>query len=82
MKNLLLTFDLEEFVCPAERKLGISKERLFDVSREGLKNIIKLLKENKIREKIPVIIVFNDSLKLFLDNKNPAHVIAAKTPTL
>ena len=49
MKNLLLTFDLEEFVCPAERKLGISKERLFEVSRYGLKNIIRILKENNIR---------------------------------
>ena len=49
MKSLLLTFDLEEFVCPAERKLGIPKERLFEVSREGLKNIIKILIDNNIR---------------------------------
>src|SRR3989344_6895581 len=49
MKSLLLTFDLEEFVCPAERNLNISKERLFEVSREGLKNILKVLKNNNIK---------------------------------
>src|SRR3989339_677111 len=57
MKSLLLTFDLEEFVCPAERKLGIPKERLFEVSREGLKNIIKILLSINI-----FIIFFNPSL--------------------
>ena len=74
MKNLLLTFDLEEFVCPAERKLGISKERLFEVSRYGLKNIIRILKENNIRATFFTTYEFanknKDLIKILVKNRN------------
>ena len=74
MKSLLLTFDLEEFVCPAERKLGIPKERLFEVSREGLKNIIKILIDNNIRATFFTTYEFanknKDLIKILVKNGN------------
>lgn len=49
MKTCLLTFDLEEFVAPKERGVGIPERRLFEVSIEGLKNLVQLLNKNNIK---------------------------------
>ncbi len=49
MKHLLLTLDLEEFVCPAEIGMKIKKERLFEVSREGLKNVMPIIDKHNIK---------------------------------
>lgn len=43
MKYLLLTFDLEEFVTPAEMGMNVSKKKLFDISLLGFRNLVKLL---------------------------------------
>ena len=46
MRNIMITFDLEEFVTPAEIGMDINKEILFKLSLEGLTNIINLLKKH------------------------------------
>ncbi len=46
MKNLILTFDLEEFVTPAEIGLNIDKAILFNISLRGFDNIINLLEKH------------------------------------
>ena len=46
MYNLMITFDLEEFVTPVEIGMNIDKDILFKLSLEGLTNIINLLKKH------------------------------------
>jgi len=48
MKYLLLTFDLEQFVVPIERKIAYNVEELFRVSYNGTHKIIKLLDKHQI----------------------------------
>jgi len=48
-RYLLLTFDLEEFVRPLEMGIGYSKDALFETSKEGFNEIIKILDEFKIK---------------------------------
>ncbi len=50
MENLILTFDLEEFVTPLEVGMNVGKEELFDISLEGFRNLIEILdKHPKIK---------------------------------
>ena len=46
--KLLLTFDLEEFVAN-EFGLNIEKNKLFEISKKGFNEILKLLKKHKVK---------------------------------
>jgi len=48
MKTILLTFDLEEFDLPKENKIKIEEEKMYEISLDGLNNILNLLKKNNI----------------------------------
>jgi len=48
-KTILLSFDLEEFDFPRERKEEISDKKMFEVSFNGLIKIIGLLRKLKIK---------------------------------
>lgn len=47
-KNILLTFDLEEFDLPLEYHEQISPARQIEVSRQGLKNLLKILSKQQV----------------------------------
>ncbi len=49
MKYLLLTFDLEELVFPKENNIPFPEEDAFKISEEGLKKILRLLDNRKIK---------------------------------
>ena len=49
MKKVMLSFDVEEFDFPRERKVEISLEEGVKVSSEGLLKILKVCKENKVK---------------------------------
>ena len=49
MKKVMLSFDVEEFDFPRERKVEISLDEGVKVSSEGLLKILKVCKENKVK---------------------------------
>jgi len=48
MKNILLTFDVEEFDLPREFNLNIPDKDMLEISKEGLINILALLEKHQI----------------------------------
>ena len=49
MKEILLTFDIEEFDLPLEFGEKISEEEQFEISRKGTEKILELLDKNDIK---------------------------------
>ena len=49
MKNILLTFDIEEFDLPLEFGRNISDEEQFNISKKGTEIILELLERNNIQ---------------------------------
>ena len=49
MKSILLTFDLEEFDLPKEYYLNITEKEMYEISLEGLNNLLNILNRNKIK---------------------------------
>ena len=45
---ILLTFDLEEFDLPLEYNIEINQQTQLDISTKGLKNLLDVLKRNKV----------------------------------
>lgn len=48
-KKILLNFDLEEFVIPIEQAISYDKERLFEISKQGLLRIMGVLNQAQIK---------------------------------
>ena len=48
MKNILLTFDVEEFDLPREHSIYLTTEQEFKISKQGLISILELLSKHKI----------------------------------
>ena len=71
-KNILLTFDLEEFDLPLEYNNHISDENQIKVSRDGLKEILKLLGMHKIPA------TFFVTAKFAIANKNAIKQLSKK----
>ena len=73
-KYLLLTFDIEEFVCASEFGLDTSKDRAFEVGRNGLLNIMKVLKDNNLKATFFTTLEFaqknKDLLQQLISNNN------------
>jgi len=49
IKTILLTFDVEEFDLPLEFGREISKEKQFEISRDGTEKVLSLLENQKIK---------------------------------
>src|SRR3989344_1615565 len=49
IKNILLTFDIEEFDLPLEFGKEISEEKQFKISKDGTEKIINFLQEKNIK---------------------------------
>ena len=71
-KNILLSFDLEEFDIPEEYGQKLSEKEKFDVSSEGLKIVLKILDKLKIRA------TFFTTANFALHNKKIVKEIAKK----
>ena len=48
MKSVLLTFDVEEFDLPKEFNCQISEKKMYETSKEGLLNLVNLLRKHNI----------------------------------
>src|SRR3989344_7853133 len=49
MKQILLTFDIEEFDLPLEFGVKITEEEQFETSRIGTQKILELLDKNNVK---------------------------------
>jgi len=49
MKSILLTFDLEEFDLPLEFNQDIEENQMYEISKEGLDNLLILLTKHNIK---------------------------------
>lgn len=48
MKSILLTFDLEEFDLPLEFNQDIDEDEMYEISEQGLNNLLKILNKHNI----------------------------------
>src|SRR3989344_921069 len=71
-KNILLTFDLEEFDLPLEYHEEISDKEQIGISRNGLKNLLKILNKQQ------VIATFFVTAKFALANKKLVKQLSKK----
>src|SRR3989344_2943151 len=49
IKNILLTFDIEEFDLPLELGKDISENEQFEISKGGTEEVLELLYKNNLR---------------------------------
>jgi len=49
MKSILLTFDLEEFDIPREYSQNIGEEEMFEISKKGLLNLLKIIEKYDLK---------------------------------
>ena len=76
MKNLLLTFDLEEFDLPLEYGIKLSEKEQLRISYLGLLNILKILEVNNVRATFFVTYNFASHFPNALKNIAKKHEIA------
>jgi peptidoglycan/xylan/chitin deacetylase (PgdA/CDA1 family) len=76
-KTILLTFDLEEFDLPQERGIAISKERQLDVALEGLRTVLRLLKETEINVTFFTTAYFASQFPEMIKQMSESHEIAS-----
>ena len=93
-KDILLTFDLEEFDLPEEYNIPINKEEQLNVTTQGLKNLLTLLDKYNIQATFFTTAYYaikNPDLIKLISNKheiashmfyhsnyNPTHIIESK----
>lgn len=77
MKNILLTFDLEEFNLPREFGQKISEKQMFEISKEGLINILKILEKYKIQATFFTTAVFAKRYSKIIKDISKTHEIAS-----
>ncbi|MBI4116673.1 polysaccharide deacetylase family protein [Candidatus Pacearchaeota archaeon] len=78
MKKTLLTIDVEEFDLPREYGVDITDEQMYNVSKEGLFNIVNLLKRYSI--KATFFVTANFAMKyprLLINLDKDGHEIAS-----
>lgn len=77
---ILLSFDIEEFDMPLEYKGEIPLEEQLAVSRKGLQNILKILKENQIKATFFSTVVFaENNIDLIQHLLSEGHELASHT---
>lgn len=77
---ILLSFDIEEFDMPLEYKGEISFEEQISVSRNGLRNILTILKKHKIKATFFSTVVFAEhNQDLVKELLSEGHELASHT---
>lgn len=77
---ILLSFDIEEFDMPLEYNGEIPLEEQLSVSRKGLQNILRILKENQIKATFFSTVVFAENNKdLIQQLLSEGHELASHT---
>ena len=75
IKNILLTFDVEEFDLPAEFDQYISEDEQFGISRNGTEKILDILTENKIKATFFISAKFAENNKELIKKISKNHEI-------
>src|SRR6218665_844049 len=77
---ILLSFDIEEFDMPLEYNGEIPLEEQLAVSRKGLQNILRILKENQVKATFFSTVVFAENNKdLVQQLLSEGHELASHT---
>lgn len=76
MKNIILTFDLEEFDLPLEFNQKINSNEMFNISNKGLLNIISLLKKYNITSTFFTTLKFAEKYPNLIKDLSKKHEIA------
>ena len=76
MKNILLTFDLEEFDLPLEFGQTISQKQMFEIPKQGLTNLLFLLNKYNISATFFTTATFVKKYPLLLKQISKKHEIA------
>jgi peptidoglycan/xylan/chitin deacetylase (PgdA/CDA1 family) len=76
MKQILLTFDLEEFDLPLEFGQSISQEQMFEIPKEGLDNLLSILNKYDIKATFFTTAIFAKKYPLLLKEISKKHEIA------
>jgi peptidoglycan/xylan/chitin deacetylase (PgdA/CDA1 family) len=76
MKQILLTFDLEEFDLPVEFGQVISQEQMFEIPKEGLNNLLFLLDKYNLSATFFTTAIFAKKYPLLLNQISKKHEIA------
>jgi hypothetical protein len=76
MKSILLTFDVEEFDLPREYNQEISEKEMFEISKQGLTQIISLLDKYKIKATFFTTASFAKRFPTLLKKISQKHEIA------
>jgi len=77
MKNILLTFDVEEFDYPREVGLGISDKEMHSISYKGTKEILKLLNKYKITATFFITANFAQKYPKMIRDISKKHEVAS-----
>ncbi len=78
-RNILLSFDVEEFDLPAEYGVQIPVEKQLTVSYEGLKKIEALLKDTKVVATLYTTAFFAENFRAAMQSLAAHHEIASHT---
>ena len=76
MKQILLTFDLEEFDLPLEFEQKISEKKMFEIPKEGLNNLLFLLDKYNIHATFFTTAIFAKKYPSLLKQISKKHEIA------
>lgn len=76
MKNVLLTFDIEEFDMPLEFNQKISEEEIFERSFTGTKRILDLIDKNNVKATFFITPRFADKYPKLIKEISKKHEIA------
>jgi peptidoglycan/xylan/chitin deacetylase (PgdA/CDA1 family) len=76
MKHILLTFDLEEFVLPKEFEQEIDENEQFEISKQGLLQILELLNKHDIKATFFTTANFAKNFPKIIKDISKKHEIA------
>ncbi len=76
MKQILLTFDLEEFDLPLEFGQIISEKKMFEIPKEGLDNLLSLLDKYNVKATFFTTAIFAKKYPLLLKQISKKHEIS------
>ncbi len=77
MKHILLTFDLEEFDIPREFNQDISEKEMYEVSQNGLINLLRLLDKHNLSATFFTTANFANKFPQILKKLSQKHEIAS-----
>src|SRR3990167_8864408 len=76
-KTILLSFDVEEFMLPLEYNQKISQEKMFEISFEGLKKVLKILDKYNIKATFFTTAIFALKYPEIIKKLSNKHEIAS-----